>query len=200
MLSIGGAVALAEVGWGWAVPAMAFAALTVVLAIWASIPREIELWPGELESVDRFFTGQIKLRGRLLRASGLTLCLALLCLPLPFIVAALHSPSPELSLSASRSGPALALSAHADHVSAGNTRLDLKLETDRGEQLLGRRSEPLDSTMSLSSSLPLAIVPRGAIIVASLYRNGNLLLVRCLHLHGGLMGTPPIKESSHRPS
>jgi len=194
ILSVGGAVGVADVGWGWAVPAMIFAALTVVLAVWASLPREDHLRPGDLDDVDRFFTGQIKRRGRLLRASGLTLCLALLAMPLPFLIAATSSPSAQLSLSVSRWGAALALNAHADHLSGRSIRLDLKLEIDKKEELLARRSEALESTVSLSSSLPLTAVARGSVVVARLYQGGDLVLMRCVHLGGYLLADEPSRD------
>lgn len=175
-LSLGGAVAIAEVGWGWALPSILASALTVVLGVWATIPRTDDLHPGDLEDVDRFFSEQIRFRGRLLRAAGVSLCIAFVCIPVPFIAATVESPDPSLSLVATRAGGRVHVNADAEHGGSGST-LIVGLSSPEGVQFLGYA---LGEAGGIETSVAPLDIPAQGTIFAHLLKGREVILRRSI--------------------
>jgi hypothetical protein len=187
------------VGWGWALPAVFFSAATIALAIWAALPRESSISPGDLEQVNAYFTEQIKFRGRFLKASALTLCLALLCLPLPFIASAWESPDPALELTAARHGKGLVVHVGAQHIDSDAT-LTVRLRAHHGfHRTVGRSSGAIDGAVALVISLPIRSVPPCAQLVVRVFEHGNVALARSVKLGRGLSAPGPMPKSPSVP-
>lgn len=182
-LSLGGAVAIAEVGWGWAFPSVALSALAVVLAVWASMPRMDELHPGNLEDVDRFFTEQIRFRGRLLRASGVSLCVAFVCIPIPFIAASCESLGPGFSLKASHDAGEVQIVVDAEHVDSDAT-ISVIINSPEGARVLGHSSGAIRGAADVEVTMLRSDVPVDATIVARLLEGGEITLQRSIAAEG----------------
>jgi hypothetical protein len=183
------------VGWGWALPAVLFSALTVALAIWASLPRDSLISPGDLEQVNAYFTEQIKYRTRYLRASALTLCFALLCLPLPFIASAWESSDPTLSLTASRDGNAISIHARAQHIDDDATLSVLLRAHHSFPRTLGHSSGTDEGRAELDISLPRHAVPPCSKLLVRVAEDGRLTSNRLIKLGRGLSAPRPMQGS-----
>ena len=190
-LSLAGAVGVAKVGWGYALPAVVFSATTVALAIWASIPRKDVLRPGDLEDVDRFFTDQLAFRGRLLRLSGLTLCAALASIPIPFIAGSLESEGPGFAVTANVEGGRLKVAAEAEDAGS-DASIVLSLAMPRGERVIGRADGASEGTVAVRASVPNRIAGRSATINAELLDGEKVLDRRSIPLPGF---APPARQA-----
>ena len=198
-LSLSGAVAIADVGWAWALPSVIFSALTVILAVWASMPRTDEVRPGDLDDVDRFFTAQIRFRGRLLRASGATLCVAFLCAPIPFIAATGETTPPTLTLTVASQGDDIKVAVDADHIGA-NAVLSVTAFSDRGVKVLGRSVGSVENGANLEISIPSFGKSLGAIITGNLLEGDVVTLRRSVSLKGfGTNGSHSQQPSGSQP-
>lgn len=182
-------------GWGWALPAVLFSALTVALAIWASLPRDSLISPGDLEQVNAYFTEQIKYRTRYLRASALTLCFALLCLPLPFIASTWESSDLSLSLTASRDGDTVSIHARAQHIDDDAT-LSVLLRAHRSFfRILGHSAGTNEGGTELDISLPRHAVPPRSKLILRVTEGGRLASSRLIKLGRGLSAPGPMQGS-----
>jgi hypothetical protein len=166
------------VGWEWALPAVLFSGLTVVLAVWAALPRESTLSPGNLNAVDAYFTEQIKCRGRLLKASGIFLCLALFSLPLPFLAAAYESPDPVLGIAASSNGSEVQVVVEARHIGS-NGAVYVGVASSSGERVLARSEGSVNGVVDLTASL-LRIPPSAARIFARVRQGDDIVVERSM--------------------
>jgi hypothetical protein len=83
----------------WALPSLLAAAISVAVAVWATVGSNDEVQVDDLDDVDRYYTEQIRQRGKLARIAGSMLAIALLLAVVPAIRAAATSdapPPPEL--------------------------------------------------------------------------------------------------------
>jgi len=113
------ATELSDAGWGWAIPTTVLAAISVAVAIWATIPKLDEVRPGDLEDVDRFFSAQIKFRGRLVRFAACGIAAALVLTPLPLFASAVGGEgSPQVGLSLESRGSYYEISAEGTSLEA----------------------------------------------------------------------------------
>jgi hypothetical protein len=92
------ATTVANVGIGWALPTVLFAAVSIACAVLATVPAPAKVAPGNLAAVEAFFRDQIRVRGGRLRVSAWTLAAALLLAPLPLVVSALDDPNAAIDL------------------------------------------------------------------------------------------------------
>ncbi|MGO9973133.1 MAG: hypothetical protein ACLP01_10045 [Solirubrobacteraceae bacterium] len=98
------ATTLASVGIGWALPTVILAAISIACAILATVPAPGKVAPGDLFAVERFFRGQIRKRGLLVRGAAWALAVAVLLAPLPMLAAALANDGPAIDLTVAVNG------------------------------------------------------------------------------------------------
>jgi hypothetical protein len=115
-LGLVSATALTDAGWGWAVPTIVLSAISMALAVWATVPARATVSPGDLEDVADFFAGEIKRRGCLVRSAAVLFGFAMLLTPLPAVRAAWSSPDATLDVTATRRSNDLVLSVEAEHL------------------------------------------------------------------------------------
>jgi hypothetical protein len=175
-LTLLSAVKLAGVGWGWAVPAIAFSSGAIILAVLAAIPAATVIRPGDLEDVDRFFSGQLRRRGCLLKAAAISLVLALLTIPVPSIVAGLEKETASLGLSAMGQDAYLEIIARGEKLPSG--RAELSATSGKERRVLGVADIRSNGVLALSSAVPIRDFSSGARIVVVVASKGHVVARR----------------------
>lgn len=166
-LSLFSALTLADIGWGWALPSIIFVSAAVILAVFAAIPVGKVISPGNLEEVDEFFSGQLRVRGRLLKGSALCLVLGLLAIPLPPLVAAIEGDEASLEISVVRHGTTLKVTATGEGLPSG--RAELASASEIGNVVLGVASISSRGVTHIAAALPAAKAGHARFMVSVLH-------------------------------
>ena len=154
-LGLVSATSLSDAGWGWALPTVVLSAISVALAVWATVPSRARVRPGDLEDVQQFFDGQIKRRGCFVQAAAITFGLAVLLTPLPALAAALQpSPSAVLNVSAIRRGTEVAVTIVGEHL-PHDAVVTMTLEDEVAHGLLLYEEVGFGGRTSATAEVPL---------------------------------------------
>ncbi len=178
-LGLVSAGALANVGYGWALPALLCVAGSIAVAAWVLIPVRATISPGRLDLMDKWYADQIKRRGRLIRIAGTLFALSIPLALLPLAAHAIARPAKTLAVSVARDGPEVYSSMRATHLPDGATvTADIASTNPARVFASGLSAVGQDGSAILSlnarSHGPFTIVAR------ALDANGHLLLSRTL--------------------
>jgi hypothetical protein len=200
-LGLVSAITLTDTGWGWALPTIILSAISVALAIWATVPSRQAVKPGDLEDVQRFFAGQIRKRGNLVRAAAISIGCAVLLTPLPALAAAFSSsPDVAFNVSAMPRGSTAVVTIEGEHLAKGtlvtvswSSKLahGALLTSDIGEGGSVNSSIYLPlATLGREMSLRLEATNKGRVVVDQVIPSPELdSIARMRQPH--TLGTPP---------
>jgi hypothetical protein len=175
------ATRLTDVGWGWALPTVILSAISVALAVWATMPGRETVSPGDLESVRMFYADQIRVRGRLVRAAALMLAVAVLLTPLPALAATWSSPELALDVGATRHGRNLRVTAHGEHLPK-DTVVTVTSHVGSERRLLISGEAYNDGRFTADAEIPLRTLHGGGKLRVLARANNRVVLDRAVEI------------------
>jgi hypothetical protein len=117
-LGVVSASEFADVGFGWALPAVVCVAASVAVSAWVLIPMRATISPGRLDLMDQWYADQIKRRGRLMRIAGVLFAVSIPLALLPLAANVISGRDKTLDISVVRDGAKTHTNVRATHLPA----------------------------------------------------------------------------------